>query len=140
MAKQDKNKKAPEKEADESRPRPVDKSPIYNTARQLNASLVKAVAQMDKRYRYQTGSQLLHLSLTLSMVITRTYRAYGNIPEQLNRARQIGDTCDMLVSMLQAAYDCRVIWRAHFVEAINFCVSIQKQAAGWVNSIAQSAK
>ena len=127
--------KKPNNNQDESRPRPVDKSPIYIVARKMNKTIAEVIAGMDRKYRYQTGTFILKQGFVLSTIITRTYRAFGNLNLQFERANQIIDECDLLISMLQSAYDNHIICRPHFVMLIDSCVSIMKQTTGWINAI-----
>ena len=109
--------------------------PIYKVVYDLLAFVVALVASMPRNLRHQLGEKLVDECVELTVLVFRANVARDKAPH-LSALLERLQVAELL---LRLAQDLRCINRQQYGRAIEFTITIGKQASGWRRASASPA-
>ena len=116
---------------------PYEKSPIYRTAEDLLVKINSLQARMDKRHKYSTGARLTECVEEVADRVAWAYIENTSLKVKVALLQNaIKKTVSLLIK-LRSANRLGLVYGQLHIELVTNCVSIIKQAQGWINKVSQ---
>lgn len=116
---------------------PYEKSPIYREAERILILVNSAQARMDRRYKYTDGNRLSEKASDLADQVAWAYMETKNLNLKIARLQNVIRKSTSLLIAIRSANRRNLIFGDLHVDLVTRCVSVIKQATGWINKVSE---
>lgn len=115
---------------------PFEDTPIYRKSEDILVNSHIIASRMSKQYKYGIGKVLCEKSIILAEAVAFAYIETENLEKKKILVKQIIRKAISALVTHRAANRLNTISRELYCQQVDSCVSIIKQAQGWLNKIA----